>query len=376
LISAATFGHQLRVQKRDLVDLTRPRMPVERLPTSSVPEARATGYRLWLPDLSLSRLKGNPMLARHFVAAFALLAGLLLPYATAAADKTASTPTTGQLLARSAAAEWRTPDPRNLLVMQLPTGRVLIELAPDFTPLHAANIRTLARQHYFDGLAIVRVQDNFVTQWGDPASDDSGDKTKLRSLGKARSTLPPEYTRPINPKLEWTALPDGDVYAPEVGFSEGFPLARDPASGQEWLTHCYGMVGVGRDNEPQTGNGSELYAVIGQAPRRLDRNLAIAGRVLEGMPLLSGLPRGDGAMGFYSKPALRTIIESVRLASELPPAQRPGVEVLRTDSATFAALLDAKRHRHDAFYETSSGKVGLCDIDVPVRERASAPASP
>ena len=307
------------------------------------------------------------MLPRRPVAAAALLAALLTTPLFAANDAV-PTPTTAQLLARSSAAEWRTPDPDNLLVMQLASGRVLIELAPNFTPLHAANIRTLARQHYFDGLAIVRVQDNFVTQWGDPASDDNGDKSKLRSLGNASSTLPPEYTRPIDPKLEWTALPDGDVYAPEVGFSEGFPVARDPASGQEWITHCYGVVGVGRDIGPETGSDSELYAVIGQAPRRLDRNLAIAGRVLEGMPLLSGLPRGHGSMGFYSKPGQRTIIKSVRLASALPPKQRPAVEVLRTDSATFAALLDAQRHRHDAFYQVSSGKVGLCNIDVPVRK--------
>ncbi len=316
------------------------------------------------------------MLSCRVTAATMLLASLLALPALAAADTAAATPTAEQLLARSSPAEWRTPDPRNLLIMQLPTGRVLIELAPDFSPLHAANIRTLVRQHYFDGLAIVRVQDNFVTQWGDPASDDPGDKGKPRSLGKAHHTLPPEYTRPIDPKLPWTALPDGDVYAPEVGFSEGFPAARDPASGQEWLTHCYGMVGVGRDNGPETGNGSELYVVIGQAPRRLDRNLAIAGRVLEGMPLLSALPRGKGAMGFYVKPSQRTPIESVRLASELPPAQRPTVEVLRTRSATFAALLDVTRHRHDAFYKVSAGKVGVCDIDVPVRERTSPqPAS-
>jgi cyclophilin family peptidyl-prolyl cis-trans isomerase len=313
------------------------------------------------------------MPASHRAIAAALLASLLIG-SVSAADEQPPTPSRSQLLAKSSPVEWRTPNPDNLLVMQLPTGRVLIELAPDFAPLHAANIRTLVRQHYFDGLAIVRVQDNFVTQWGDPASDDHGDKSKLRSLGKARSTLPPEYTRPLDPKLAWTALPDGDVYAPEVGFSEGFPAARDPASGQEWLTHCYGMVGVGRDNGPETGNGSELYVVIGQAPRRLDRNLAIAGRVLEGMPLLSGLPRGEGPMGFYDKPAKRTPIESVRLASELPVARRPKIQVLRTDSATFAALLDAQRHRHDAFYKVSSGKVGLCSIEVPVREQAPTPA--
>jgi len=309
------------------------------------------------------------MHAHRQLAALALLAGLGAAPAFAATDTQAPTPTRAELLAKSTAGEWRTPDPHNLLVMQLPTGRVLIELAPDFTPLHAANIRTLARQHYFDGLAIVRVQDNFVTQWGDPAGDD---KSKRRSLGEAHDTLPPEYTRPIDPKLAWTPLPDGDVYAPEVGFSNGFPAARDPADGQTWLTHCYGMVGVGRDYGPETGNGSELYVVIGQAPRRLDRNLAIAGRVLEGMPLLSALPRGTGPMGFYDKAAQRTPIQSVRLASELPPAQRPAVQVLRTDSATFAALLDAQRHRHDAFYKVSSGKVGLCSVEVPVREAKPA----
>ena len=309
------------------------------------------------------------MHAHRQLAALALLAGLGAAPAFAATDTQAPTPTRAELLAKSTAGEWRTPDPHNLLMMQLPTGRVLIALAPDFTPLHAANIRTLARQHYFDGLAIVRVQDNFVTQWGDPAGDD---KSKRRSLGEAHDTLPPEYTRPIDPKLAWTPLPDGDVYAPEVGFSNGFPAARDPADGQTWLTHCYGMVGVGRDYGPETGNGSELYVVIGQAPRRLDRNLAIAGRVLEGMPLLSALPRGTGPMGFYDKAAQRTPIQSVRLASELPPAQRPAVQVLRTDSATFAALLDAQRHRHDAFYKVSSGKVGLCSVEVPVREAKPA----
>ena len=312
------------------------------------------------------------MHARRQFAALTLLASLVAVPALAATDTQAPTPSRAELLAKSTAAEWRTPDPHNLLVMQLQTGRVLIELAPDFTPLHAANIRTMARQHYYDGLAIVRVQDNFVTQWGDPAGDNNDPASKPRSLGKAHATLPPEYTRPIDPRLEWTPLPDGDVYAPEVGFSEGFPAARDPASGEQWLTHCYGMVGVGRDIGPETGSGSELYVVIGQSPRRLDRNLAIAGRVLEGMPLLSALPRGTGPMGFYDKPAQRTPIESVRLASELPPAQRPAVQVLRTDSATFAALLDAQRHRHDDLYKVSSGKVGLCSVDIPVREPKAA----
>jgi peptidylprolyl isomerase len=299
---------------------------------------------------------------RHLTIALALIAAM----PAFAAEK--ATPTASELLARSRPAEWRTPDPQNLLYMQLPQGRVVIELAPDFTPLHAANIRTLVREHYFDGLAIVRVQDNFVTQWGDPNDDDAGDKSKRRSLGSAKATLPPEFSRPIDTALPWTPLTDGDVYAPEVGFSEGFPVGRDPASGREWLIHCYGMVGVARDVAPETGSGSSLYAVIGQAPRRLDHNLAIAGRVLQGMPLLSALPRGAEPMGFYTQAAQRVPITSVRLAADVPAAERVPIEVLRTDSATFAALIDAKRHGHNAFYPTPVGKLDVCGIEAPVRE--------
>ncbi|MET4568131.1 peptidylprolyl isomerase [Rhodanobacter soli] len=310
------------------------------------------------------------MLRRHLIAALALASSLLALPALAEQDK--PTPTAKEILAKSTPAEWRTPDPQNLLLMQLPTGRVVIELAPDFTPRHAANIRTLVRSHYFDGLAIIRVQDNFVTQWGDPNDDENGDKNRIRSLGKASKTLPPEFTRAIDPKLPWTALPDGDVYAPEVGFSEGFPVGRDPASGQEWVAHCYGTVGVARDVAPETGSGSSLYAVIGQA-RRLDHNLAVAGRVLEGMPLLSGLPRGPEPMGFYAKPQQRVTIASVRLAADMPAKDRPAIQVLRTDSASFAALVEAKRNGHNAFYPKPAGKVDLCSIDVPVREAKPAP---
>ncbi|GAB2569526.1 peptidylprolyl isomerase [Dyella jejuensis] len=307
----------------------------------------------------------------HLPAALAVALGLLaLP---ALADTPKPTPTAKELLAASKPEEWRTPDPSNLLYMQLPQGRVVIELAPDFTPLHAANIRTLAREHYFDGLAIIRVQDNFVTQWGDPNDDDSGDTSKLKPLGSAKATLPPEYTRTIDPRLPWTPLPDGDVYAPKVGFSEGFPAARDPSSGREWLTHCYGMVGVARNVPPDSGNGSSLYVVIGQAPRGLDRNLAIAGRVIEGMPYLSGLPRGTGALGFYDKAEQRVPILSVKLAADLPPAQREPLQVLRTDSATFAAIVEAKRNRRDTFYTVPAGKIDLCSIDIPTRTLAAKP---
>lgn len=308
------------------------------------------------------------MLRRSLVAVLALTSTLLALDATAT-EQAKATPTAKEILAKSTPAEWRTPDPQNLIYMQLPQGRVVIELAPDFTPLHAANIRTLVRGHYFDGLAIIRVQDNFVTQWGDPNGEDA---EKSRSLGKARATLAAEFTRPAE-GLAFTVLPDGDLYAPEAGFSNGFPAARDPKSGQAWLAHCYGMVGAGRNNEPESGSGAELYVVIGHAPRQLDRNIATVGRVVKGMELLAALPRGNGAAGFYDKDQARPPITSVRLAADVAAAERSPLEILRTDTPTFSALIESRRNRSDAWYIHPAGKIDLCNVPIPVRERKATP---
>jgi peptidylprolyl isomerase len=214
----------------------------------------------------------------------------------------------------------------------------------------------------------MRVQDDFVTQWGDPAAEATHPAHPPRSLGNARSTLAPEFVRDMAPNLPFTRLPDGDVYAPEVGFSEGFPVARDPKSGKTWLVHCYGMVGAGRDNTPDSGPGTELYAVIGQAPRQLDRNIALVGRVVKGMRYLAALPRGNGPMGFYKNPAHDTKILRVRLASALPPSERMHLEVLRTDTPTFAALVEARRNRSDAWYLHKAGRIDVCNVPLPVRK--------
>ena len=306
------------------------------------------------------------------VALLALLSCLpaLASSPTGKPPKGKDTPSLTQILSESKPAEWRRPDPENLLVMRLPAGPVVMELDPIYAPLHVANIRTLVREGYFDGLAIVRVQDDFVAQWDDPEGDDGGDKNQIRSFGRAKATLPPEFTRPIAASLPWMRLPDGDVYAPEVGFAADFPAARDPAGKDTWLVHCYGTLAVARDVPPDSGNGSALYVAIGQPPRRLDRNLAVVGRVVAGMDELSALPRGHGPLGFYAHPKERTPILDIRVAADLPPAQRPNIEILRTDSQTFQTLLAATRNRHDAFYVTPPGKVDVCAVPVPVRDLA------
>ena len=230
-------------------------------------------------------------------------------------------------------ADWRPLDPDNTLYLQLAAGRVVIELAPDFAPQHAANIRTLVREGYFDGLAIIRSQDNFVVQWGDPDGK--------RALG-GRATLPPEFTVRVDcPAALHAAAGRGRLCA---GGRLLRRLSRRRATrrpGEAWLAHCYAMVGAGRDNEVDSGNGAELYVVIGHAPRQLDRNIALVGRVVQGMELLSVLPRGAGPLGFYEQPEQHVPIRRVRVAADVPEAERARLEVMRTDTPTFAALVEA-----------------------------------
>ena len=309
---------------------------------------------------------GGRAVTRGFAGLIACAAGGLaclatLATASAADAGAAKRPTMAEVIAASTPADWRPLDPADTVYLTLDSGRVVIELAPAFAPEHATNIRTLVRGGYFDGLAVIRSQDNFVVQWGDPDGK--------RPLGVARATLPPEFTVPMAAATPFTVLPDVDGYAPQVGFVSGFPAARDPATGQAWLAHCYAMVGAGRGNEPESGNGAELYVVTGHAPRQLDRNIALVGRVVQGMELLSTLPRGTGPLGFYEQPSQYVPIRSARLAADLPPAERLQLEVMRTDTATFAALVESRRNRSDDWYRVPAGHIDLCNVPIPVRPR-------
>jgi peptidylprolyl isomerase len=275
-----------------------------------------------------------------------------------AVDASAALPSLNEILAASPHNDWKQVDPGELLVMQLPAGRVVIELTPEFAPKTVSNIKALARAHYFDGAAIVRAQDNYVVQWS---------RADHRSLGSAKARIAPEFDRAAGRDTGFFKLADPDTYAAETGFLSGFPVARD--HGREWLTHCYGMVGVGRDNAADSGNGSELYAVIGQSPRNLDRNVTLVGRVVHGIELLSTLPRGSGALGFYEKPSQNIPIASMRLGSDLPLASQPHLEALRTDSGTFRQVIAERRTRPDPWYVHSPGHADVCNIPLPVRER-------
>jgi peptidylprolyl isomerase len=313
----------------------------------------------------------RPAAPRAGAACAGLALAVLLPSAAlhgaTPANEVPRKPLTGaQILAASTAADWRALDPSNTLYLELPSGRVVIELAPQFAPHHVANVQALARGHYFDGLWIMRAQDNYVVQWGDPDGK--------RPVGAAHRTVGAEFERPLR-GLSITRFPDPDTYAPEVGFVDTFPIAADPAIGRAWLVHCYGMVGAGRDNDVDSGGGTELYVVIGQAPRHLDRNVTLLGRVVSGMELLSVMPRGSGTLGFYEHPEQRTPIKSLRWAADVPAAQRAELEVLRTDTPTFLAYAEARRSRHEEWFKVPAGRLDVCNVAVPVRPRTNGGAA-
>jgi peptidylprolyl isomerase len=298
----------------------------------------------------------------------------LIAFSTAAAAVPESTEDSAkplsvqQILDASPASDWRTPDPDNTLYMDLDAGRVLIELAPQFAPEHVANIRTLAKEGFWDGLSIYRSQDNFVVQFGDPTEDEATRK----SLGRAKAHLPAEFER-IDPALHFHALPDTDGWAPQVGFVDGFAAARDPATGATWMAHCYGALGAGRDMAADSSNGAELYVVTGQSPRQLDRNITLVGRVIQGMEWLSVIRRGPEPMGMYDDPNQRTSIKAIRLASEVPAAERIPRQLLRTDSAPFDAVTEARRNRRDDWYKVPAGHIDLCNVPLPSRAPAVKP---
>nr|WP_245594026.1 peptidylprolyl isomerase [Arenimonas metalli] len=268
-----------------------------------------------------------------------------------------------EVLDASTPDDWRALDPENTLYLELAGGRVVIELAPEFAPQHVANIRTLVRAGYFDGLTINRSQDNFVVQWGDAEGEDPA---KARPMGEAKAKLPAEFTR-TSEGLEFARLPDADGWAPEVGFVQGFPAARDPKAGIAWLAHCYATVGAGRATAADSSTGNQLYVVTGQSPRQLDRNITTVGRVVQGMELLSVLPRGTGPLGFYEKPEQRVPMLSIKLAADVPEAERTRLEVFRTDRPAFARLVESRRNRRDDWYVHPAGHIDLCNVPVPVR---------
>lgn len=312
---------------------------------------------------------------------FWLCACLAAANAAAAAAQDVRPTTPDDAVAAAQPAEWRAIAPSDLLVMNLAPAqdgeerRIVIQLMPPpFSAGWVENIRRLAGSHWWDGASVYRVVDNWVAQWGD-AEESKPLPRGLRTIPESAYTTAieagPEEGRDfvLTPEREEVVVNRWlDSYA-ITAFVAGWPVALDDEGGRTaWPVHCYGSVGVARDLSPDTGSGAELYAVIGHAPRALDRNIAVVGRVIDGIEHLSTLPRGGGEAGVYEDAGSRVLILSVRSGAELPPGDQPRYEYLATDSESFARYLHLRANRSDPFYRTPAKGVDICNAPVPIRE--------
>ena len=278
-------------------------------------------------------------------------------------------PAPSEIVAAAKADEWVAIKSSDLMIMDVAPDstsklrRVVIQLIPEpFSQGWVGNIRKLAAARWWDGTSINRVQDNYVAQWGDA--------TEKKALPEGLAMVPEsDYVTVLQPasvkEANWGRR-DSYVDAATIIY-KGWPIGlnQDKTAAP---VHCYAMVGVGRNLSPDTGSGAELYTVIGHAPRHLDRNIALVGRVIEGIEHMSSLPRGTGALGFYETEGERVPILSVRLGNEVRDA--PAFEYLDTDSDSFAAYADARANRRDPFFNIQAGGADICNIPVPIRRKA------
>lgn len=269
------------------------------------------------------------------------------------------------LLASSARAQegmrWRSIEPQQLVFMELTEGQVVLELNPAFAPETVERFRGLVRSDFYRGLSFYRVIEGFVAQAGDES--DIGEPGSLPGL-------PAEFERETDEKLPWTPVQQQDPFAAETGFIDGFAAGRD--EDRVWLTHCPGVLAMARGEAADSGS-TDFYIVIGQAPRYLDRNLTIFGRVIEGMDVVQSINRGPTEEnGVIQDDLQRSRILRMRLGEQVADAERQEYLVMDTNSPGFAELLESRRNRKDAFFHHRPPRV-LDVCQVPVATRVERP---
>ena len=259
---------------------------------------------------------------------------------------------TGAVLALGAApapADWRRLDPAETLVVDTSQGRIIVEMRPEFAPLAVARVKLLAREGVYDGLQFHRVIEGFVDQTGNPNNRDGGTSR--------HPDLPPEFSfRLPAGRLSLVRRASDGV----EGFLGAVPFAgvsaaeqaRSPGTVRGWGAYCAGVVGMGRQADPGTAN-SEIFFM--RAPsRRLDHEYAVWGRVVQGLEVVRAIKVGE-------PPADPDRMLRVRVAADLPAAERPRLEVLNERGAAFRARVAAARARRGADFS-------VCDVEVAVRK--------
>lgn len=255
-------------------------------------------------------------------------------------------------------ADWRTPDPADLWIIDTNKGRIIVELAPGMAPAHAERVRMLSNFEFYDARTFFRVIDDFMAQTGDPLDDGTG--------GSAQPDLAPEFVFRRGMAMPFTtaatAPPDNRVaVTTELGFVGVMPVRSMPsmqmmvtADGKTegWGMYCPGVAGMAR-GEPFDSANSQFFLMRG-TKRQLDRQYTPFGRVIWGLDVVRAIKTGEPV----AQP--QDHMTTVRVASALPEAERPKIEVMDTRSDAFKARLAAAKAERGAAFD-------VCDVEIPVR---------
>ena len=276
---------------------------------------------------------------------------------------------------------WNLIDPENTVYLQIQEGTVVIELNPVFAPKTVAHFKSLLEEQFYRGTSFYRVIEGFVAQGGDESDIDGTDNAKtLKAEFEIDWPLKPKDKKEARKRqpMSWTPVQEDDMIAPFTGFIDGFPAARDEEKGgKAWLTHCPGTVALARNDDPDS-SATDFYIVIGQAPRYLDRNLTVFGRVVWGMDVVQRIKRGPALEnGIIEEDLDRTWIKRMRLASSVEQEERLDVWVADTNSSGFRKSLRDRRNRKHKFFHHRPPKVlDVCQVPVPARlEKRPVPRS-
>ena len=254
---------------------------------------------------------------------------------------------------------WRELNPVNTVFVEMPEGLVVIELNPAFAPETVKQFKQLAEDRFYDGLSFYRVIDGFVAQGGD--GSDLGELSNIPLVDA-------EFEIDWNEEFNYIHVQSPDMFAPETGIIDGFAVARDPSRGKVWLTHCPGIVAMARNDSPDSSR-TDFYIVIGQAPRYLDRNMNIFGRVVYGMDVVQRIKRGPTlGNGVIQDETESSRISKMQLLSEIPEEDRLKVYVVDTTNEGFKKLLKDRLNRKQKFFHNQPPKVlDVCQVPVAGR---------
>lgn len=237
--------------------------------------------------------------------------------------------------------EWRALDPEKTVLLTLPQGKVVIELAPQFAPKHVAQFIKLTQANHYNGAKFYRVIDGFVAQGG--PEDGS-------AVDKAVPLLALEGEFDTDKHFSFTEVQTSDMFVEQTGFKDGFALGYDSKEKKAWLLHCPGVIAMARQTGADTAT-SHFYITIGQATRYLDRLMTVFGRVVYGMDHVQAITRTEVVEGDAPVDTKNyTPMIAMQLMSDVPANERINIEVSNTDTEAYQKKLAERRARENAFF--------------------------